>query len=113
MANLITLGEEFKLWSHSRQIQHLHSLASSMNEALDMMQNERNELRDKNKTAEASLVAADRNLGITKNTMRTFMHKANEEKQHLEAVILKLTAERKELKRQLRILSGSNDRPTD
>lgn len=64
---MIKFGEEFEKWDDKHKIEYLKKLASSMNEAADLMQRERNQLAVKLNVASEQLANMERNLEIQKS----------------------------------------------
>lgn len=63
---MIKYGEEFEAWPDSRKINYLKKLASSMNHAADLMQQERNEIAEEIKVIKEQMDNAEKNLAIQK-----------------------------------------------
>jgi predicted nucleic acid-binding Zn-ribbon protein len=63
---MIKFGDEFEAWDTERKIRYLKKLASSMNQAADSMQQERNALLEKLSVAKTQLENAEKNLAIQK-----------------------------------------------
>lgn len=76
----IQFGEDFEDWDSDKKIRYLKRLASTMNHAADMMQNERNELLAKVKVLKAQLASSEQNLTITKDIMRNALTSNNTSK---------------------------------
>lgn len=74
---MIKFGEEFETWDTAHQIQYLKKLASSMNQAADMMQNERNAIAVERNTAIQQLKNAEENLAIQKSIVFKVITDAN------------------------------------
>lgn len=83
MAKLITLGKQFHGWPQQKQLNHLHALASSQNEALDMMQRERDALADKVRILSAQVESCQQSLDIQKQIVFDNITQSNAEKQAL------------------------------
>jgi hypothetical protein len=64
---MINFGSEFEEWDTVRKIAYLKKLASSMNQAADLMQQERNELAEKLRIAKEQVVNANQNVLIQKS----------------------------------------------
>lgn len=63
---MIKFGDEFEQWDVAKKIDYLKKLASSMNQAADMMQTERNIIAEEYKVAKAQLENSESNLHIQK-----------------------------------------------
>lgn len=83
MAKLITLGKEFQRKSADEQVNYLHKLASSQNQALDMMQNERDALLQKCSHLERQLANSEQNLQIQKKIVMDNITQGNADRQSL------------------------------
>lgn len=81
MPKMITLTPKFYDQSEAEQVKHLHKLASSLNEALDMMQNERNALQAKVAVVEAQLKSCEQNLEIQKTIVTNSITQDNAKNQ--------------------------------
>ena len=77
----IRFSDEFHAKPPREQIIYLEKLASSQNEALDLMQKERNQLAVRVTTLEAQLKGAENNLMITKNIMQKNLTDTNTERE--------------------------------
>ena len=89
---MIAFGEEFEAWPDSRKMSYLKKLASSMNHAADLMQQERNAIAEDMKVVKLQLEYAERNLGIQKNIVLTTITQNNLDKQNFIADIQALKA---------------------
>ena len=63
---MIKFGEDFEKWDDKHKINYLKKLASSMNEAADLMQRERNQMAVKLQIAKDQLANIEKNLEIQK-----------------------------------------------
>ena len=63
---MIKFGDEFEKWNDKHKINYLKKLASSMNEAADLMQRERNQMAVKLQVAKDQLKNVEKNLEIQK-----------------------------------------------
>jgi predicted RNA-binding protein with PUA domain len=87
---MIAWGKDYKTWNTERKLEFAEALASAMNEAAEIMQNERNILAEEvlklNKLLEKAQEATD----IMRNTNVTAITKFNAEKQDMAARIREL-----------------------
>ena len=86
----IKFGDEFEQWDDSRKIRYLKELASSMNEAARLMQNERNSLAAELAEAKALVVNAEKALHIQKAVTMSQLGSGNEQVQILSKQIMDL-----------------------
>jgi len=93
----IKFGEGFDEWPTGKQISYLKELASSMNNAADKMQTERNEMSGKLALAEDKLANAQNALDIQKTIVMNHITTANIERQSFIAEIQALQARVREL----------------
>lgn len=80
-AKLIKFGPDFLVRSDVEKILYLHKLASSLNQALDLMQKERNALQVQLASASQRLTDAQTALDIQKGVVSTLIATDNGEKQ--------------------------------
>lgn len=85
-------GGKFNEWSNAKQLNYLEELASSQNEALEAMQNERNALLVKVKEMVALLENAQEALSIQKEINRNTILKQNSDVQEAGIRIQELQA---------------------
>lgn len=78
---MIKFGEEFEKWDDKHKIEYLKKLASSMNEAADLMQRERNQLAIKLQTAKDQLKNMESNLDIQKSIVFKSITDTNQAKE--------------------------------
>lgn len=93
MSKLITLKPEFRERPVAEQIDYLHKGWSSSNDALELMQNERNGLLDKVTFLEGMLEAAQNRNDIMKSTLEKITTENNARMQRDGEDITKLRAE--------------------
>lgn len=79
--HLITLNKEFHEMTSLGQVNHLHKLASSLNHALDLMQNERNDLLRSVDYVKTQLGNCQKALDIQKGIVRNTLTDDNISKQ--------------------------------
>jgi hypothetical protein len=96
MSKLIRLSEDFFKRPAKEQVTYLHKLASSNNEALDKMQQERNALLSDVKFLKQQLHACQQALDIQKGIVRQNLTDSNTEHQNLIGKIQQLSAKLKE-----------------
>ena len=80
---MIAWGGQYKAWSDPRKIIYLEKLASSLNEALDMMQTERNECLVVNAALEKRVAIAIRSSGESRLLMQQQITTHNLAKQEM------------------------------
>lgn len=80
---MIRFGEEFDQWTKPKQIEYLKRLASSMNQAADILQNERNELLTQVASLKSQIENADTNVAQNKTIMINAVTQYNQERQEL------------------------------
>jgi hypothetical protein len=89
-ARMINFGEEFHKWDDKHKIEFLKKLASSMNHAADIMQQERNKLLEKVDVVQRQLENAEKNLLIQKNIVLKAITDNNKAKDEYIQLIQKL-----------------------
>lgn len=80
-AGLLAFDARFKERPVAEQLEYLHKLAASQNNALDLMQKERNALRAQVVELQASLVNAEEAFQIQKNIVADLVTVSNETQQ--------------------------------
>ena len=95
-SRLIKLGHEFesgheKEWPDSKKISHLHQLASSLNHALDLMQQERDALVEKATFLETQLANSEQDLSQQKSILVQNITESNQRHQALAEQVQQLT----------------------
>jgi hypothetical protein len=83
-------GEQFFKWDSAKKISYLSELAASQNQALDMMQQERNMLAEQVKVLNQQLENLDSALAQQKQIMRDALTKQNEDDQQASVRIQQL-----------------------
>ena len=78
---MIKFGEEFEKWSTTRQMNYLKKLASSMNHAAYVMQQERNALAEEVVLAKEQVVNAETSLAIQKKIVFKSITDTNQAKE--------------------------------
>ena len=76
--HVIAFGEKFDKLTDAQKIEHLQELAFSSNQALDMMQKERDNLLARNKVLEELSLNADNAISNNKAIMIEALTKQNE-----------------------------------
>lgn len=89
-ARMIKFGEEFEAWDDKHKIEFLKKLASSMNHAADIMQQERNKLLVELEIVNKQRENAEKNLSIQKNIVFKAITDNNKAKDEYIATIQKL-----------------------
>jgi putative cell wall-binding protein len=87
---MIRFGTEFEAWEDKRKIEYLKKLASSMNEAARVMQDERNELALTVSSLQQQLLNLEKNLTQVKNIMIKNITDSNESKEQNLGQIMQL-----------------------
>ena len=102
-------SEEFYAKSKTAQIEYLVSLASSQNNALDLMQKERNQLATELNTIKGQLKSIETSMTVNKQIMQNSLTGFNAEKdgyikriQELEAEVRTLKGDKKALENKLK-----------
>ena len=90
IAPKIKWGDEYKSWSMKDQLSYAERVASSMNEAADLLQKERNELAKLLTEKEHKLVSSIKEINDLKRVVEQQITTSNEEKQELFVHIVKL-----------------------
>lgn len=98
----IQWGEEFEGWDEKKQLAFAKKLADAMNEAARIMQDERDALAKEMQKVIALNASADQAVANHKSITVQQLTESNAEKQQLEARILELLTENKQLKKQLK-----------
>lgn len=80
---MIKFGEEFEQWDKPKQIRYLKRLASSMNQAADILQTERNALLVQIDGLKSQLEYAQINVTQNKTIMLNALNQYNAERQEL------------------------------
>lgn len=94
----IQWGDEFEAWDLQHQLDYAKELASAMNQAADLLQQERDVLRAKLSIAKASAESAQQALDIQKGIARKTILDTNLEKQELFSRIESLRRELRKAK---------------
>jgi hypothetical protein len=79
---MINYGEDFEKWGDARKISYLKKLASSMNNAADLMQQERNAIAVQMDTVNEQMSNVESNLAIQKNIVLKVITESNEANQN-------------------------------
>ena len=77
----ISWGDKYKMWDDTKKIKYLEKLASSMNHAAFLIQNERDELNVLCENKEKMIIAMSSNLDGNNGMIQHQMMKLNEERQ--------------------------------
>jgi DNA repair exonuclease SbcCD ATPase subunit len=104
---MISWGKDYKLWDVTKKLEYAEALASSMNEACELIQNERNEYSKKNESLLAMLEQAEKEMHTIKNTNRIVITASNEEKQGLIKTIRELESKLIDAENQLEIMGAT------
>ena len=80
-APIIAWGDRYNMWDDTRKIKYLEKLASSMNHAAFLIQNERDELNVLCENKEKMIIAMASNLDGNNGMIQQQMMKLNEERQ--------------------------------
>lgn len=105
----IRWGGEFESWGLRRQRDFAMRLASSMNHAADMLQQERNKLLELCKKQERLLESAQDGYRNQGQLMNNELGKANAEKQELYKQIVNLQAALKEKQKRIKVLEAERE----
>lgn len=89
-------GKGWNSWSLEARLEYAMELASAMNQAADVIQEERNELVSQNVSLTAQVASAQKALEIQKSITQTQLLSGNAQLQQLSAEIQKLQAELKQ-----------------
>lgn len=101
----ISFGKKFYEWPDKKKIGYLTTLCSSQNHALDLMQQERNALRDQVSAMEQQVANAQSALDIQKGVVRSLVDKTNQESQGVAERIHELETR---VKAQDKVIEGFN-----
>lgn len=96
---VLSFGQKFSNWNTGQQLEYLKKLAASQNEALDLMQKERNKLAVEVAKLKRQVKSAEDALYIQKNINRAAITKQNADVQEAGQCI-------QELKEKLREVCG-------
>ena len=88
--NVLVFSDEFDKRSFKEQIDYLKKLTASQNDALDKMQKERNEWREKAQKLEQAVKNAEDAFHIQKDIVKNLVTKSNEDKEQYAARIREL-----------------------
>jgi hypothetical protein len=84
---MINYGEDFEKWDDRRKISYLKKLASSMNHAADVMQNERNAIAAEMVVVKEQSANTETNIGIQKAIVLKVITEGNIQNQnHIERI---------------------------
>lgn len=86
--NKINWGESFDTWPKDRQLEYAMETASAMNQAADIIQNERNDLLAQLNSLAVNMKNLETALDINKTIMRNSITEANKVKE-ANAIIVK------------------------
>lgn len=95
---MISWGKDYKSWDNERKVEYLEALASSLNDACDRMQQERNKLLTKVLELKSIAEVGDRAFQTQKNININAITGFNAEKQQLIKRIRELEKENSLLK---------------
>lgn len=104
-ARMINFGEDFQKWPDSRKMTYLKKLASSMNHAADIMQQERNKALEEQIRLKEQMDNMESNLVIQKDIVLRTITANNTAKDEYIALIQKLEAEVRSKDRAIGILN--------
>ena len=104
---VLRFGKQFEEWTDQRKIDYLKKLASAMNQAADMMQNERNVLAQKLDQVQRSLQNAETNLHTQKSINANMIGSSNATQQNY---IKDLQASQQRVKTQDKVIKELNER---
>lgn len=107
--NRLVFDDEFRKRSQKEQLSYLERLCASQNDALDKMQQERNEWRAKALKLEQSVQNAETAFYAQKDIVRNLITQRNEEEQHTAARIQELEARVKAQDKAIKVLNGDLD----
>jgi len=97
----IKWGEKYKGWSEERKIIYLQNLASSMNHAAALIQDERNKALELCEKKEAQLEAMNENMKQNSEMLQFQIERMNEEKQGFNESYAKLKKEFEDFKKKV------------
>lgn len=89
---MISWGKDYMNWELDKRLEFAEALASAMNEAADLMQNERNIAMEEAVKLQKQLESAQQNLDIVRNTNIKAITDFNSEKQQMAKRIKELEA---------------------
>lgn len=101
--------EGWTTWGVEEKLAYAMELASAMNQAADMMQTERNKLKERAEFAEKQLSNCEQNLLIQKTTLTSAITNHNERTQQDAKRIQELEARVKAQDRVIEELGGNHD----
>lgn len=93
----IKWGEKYKLWGHKRKIDYLEKLATSMNHAASLMQDERNKLNDLMILKEKQLINMNESVRKNNEMIQQQITLINEERQSFNIAAADMKARIREL----------------
>ena len=97
----IKYGDKYKGWSDERKITYLENLASAMNHAAALVQDERNDALELCDKKEAQLEAMNESVKLNNIMLQSQIEKINAERQGFNESYAKLKKEVEDLKRQV------------
>lgn len=103
-SKMIRFGPDFDEWEDDRKIRYLKALASSMNEAADTIQKERNALLVVVAQQKEQLANANKKIELQKLMLDQSIAEHNEERNSLGVRINELVQENKKLKQEVKDL---------
>ena len=109
-ARMINFGEEFQKWGDKRQMEYLKKLASSMNHAADIMQQERNRLLEEQQVLKEQLTNTESNLAIQKDIVLRTITSNNTAKDEYIHLIQKLEGQVRSKDKAIGILNEQVDK---
>ena len=87
---MISWGDDYKEWDIKNQLEYAEALASAMNEACEVIQNERDEWKEKCDSLTKTLEAAQDAIDNQRNNNINSITKANADKQEMIKTIRQL-----------------------
>jgi len=109
MAPKLAWGSEYKAWPLQQRLKHCEELAASQNQALDIMQQERNGLSDICRKKEEQLKSMAKRLQDATAMMNRELAKVNAERQLLLKQLYSDAALIKDLRTKLEEAGGDHD----
>ena len=109
IAPKIRWGDEYNAWPVDRRLDYAERLASAMNHAADVLQQERGKLLDVAKHQETLLEDGVAKYLAQGELMHRELGRANEQQQQLNRLIVQLQAEIKEKTHRIRELQSDGD----
>ncbi len=97
---ILPWGKEYRSWPDARKIEYLEKLASSMNKAADLLQQERNALNEAIKLKEEQLIRMDKSVKRNNEMIQTQVTEMNSQRQNWNAEAVRLNKRIKELETQ-------------